>query len=52
MTAPAIDAHGVRIGVIDRDRAREILFDAARSYRRGYVRSGARRPSDAQLHVD
>jgi len=26
MTAPAIDAHGVRISVIDRDRAREILF--------------------------
>src|SRR6266487_5387780 len=40
MTAPAIHAHGVRISVIDRDRAREILFDAARSCRRGYVRSG------------
>jgi len=52
MTALTIDALGVRISVIDRDRAREILFDAARSCRRGYVRSGARQPSDAQLHVD
>jgi len=42
MTALTIDALGVRISVIDRDRAREILFDAARSCRRGYVRSGAR----------
>ncbi|PYM02470.1 MAG: hypothetical protein DMF19_02950 [Verrucomicrobia bacterium] len=37
MTAPAIDVLGVRISVTGEDRAREILFDAAHSCRRGYV---------------
>jgi N-acetylglucosaminyldiphosphoundecaprenol N-acetyl-beta-D-mannosaminyltransferase len=31
------DVLGVKISVIDQDRAREILFDAVRSRRRGYV---------------
>src|SRR6266480_4887881 len=37
MDVPKIDVLGVRISVIDQDRAREILFDAVRSGRRGYV---------------
>ena len=37
MTAPTVDVLGVHISVIDQDRAREILFDALRSGRRGYV---------------
>jgi N-acetylglucosaminyldiphosphoundecaprenol N-acetyl-beta-D-mannosaminyltransferase len=37
MTAPTVDVLGVRISVIDQDRAREILFDAVHVGRRGYV---------------
>jgi hypothetical protein len=37
MAAPTIDVLGVRISVTAEDRAREILFDAARSCPRGYV---------------
>jgi N-acetylglucosaminyldiphosphoundecaprenol N-acetyl-beta-D-mannosaminyltransferase len=37
MTAPTIDVLGVRISVIDQDHAREILFNAVRRGRRGYV---------------
>ena len=37
MDAAKIDVLGVCISVIDQDRARKILFDAARSGRRGYV---------------
>ena len=35
--APTVDVLGVRISVINQERAREILFDAVRSGRRGYV---------------
>src|SRR5437870_18801 len=37
MTAPTIDVLGVRISVIDQDHAREILLNAVRRGRRGYV---------------
>src|SRR5437870_5836009 len=37
MDIEKINALGVSISVIDQDRAREILFDAVRSGRRGYV---------------
>jgi N-acetylglucosaminyldiphosphoundecaprenol N-acetyl-beta-D-mannosaminyltransferase len=37
MDIPKINALGVGISVIDQDRAREILFDAVRRGRRGYV---------------
>jgi N-acetylglucosaminyldiphosphoundecaprenol N-acetyl-beta-D-mannosaminyltransferase len=34
---PTVDVLGVRISVIDQERAREVLFDAVRNGRRGYV---------------
>src|ERR1041385_6495928 len=37
MIAPTVNVLGVRISVIDQARAREILFDAVRNGRRGYV---------------
>src|SRR5437879_4853364 len=37
MTVPTVNVLGVCISVIDQDRAREILFDAIRVGRRGYV---------------
>ena len=37
MDVSTVDVLGVNISVIDQDRAREILFDAVRSGRRGYV---------------
>ena len=37
MDVPTVDVLSVNISVIDQDRAREILFDAIRSGRRGYV---------------
>ncbi len=37
MTPAKVDVLGVKISVIDQDRARDILFDAVRTGRRGYV---------------
>jgi N-acetylglucosaminyldiphosphoundecaprenol N-acetyl-beta-D-mannosaminyltransferase len=49
MTIDKVNVLGVGISVIDQDRAREFLFDAARQNRRGYVAvTGVHGVSEAQ----